>query len=121
LAAAQLRLDQYAKARENALKAAEHKKDWGQPYLLIGNLYAVSSNVCSGSEVDKVSVFWAAVDKFAYAKNIDPKVTDEANNLIAKYSVYFPNNETLFFYSLKQGDNYTVKCWINENTRVRQR
>ncbi len=121
LAAVQLRLDQYAKARENALKAAEHKKDWGQPYLLIGNLYAVSSNVCSGSEVDKVSVFWAAIDKFAYAKNIDPKVTDEANSLIAKYSVYFPNNETLFFYSLKQGDNYTVKCWINENTRVRHR
>lgn len=121
LAAVQFGLEKYAKARENALKAAAYKKDWGQPFLLIGNLYAASTAVCAGSEVDKLSVFWAAIDKFSYAKNIDPKVTDEANDLITKYSAYYPNSETLFFYSLKQGDNYTVKCWINENTKVRHR
>jgi hypothetical protein len=112
-------LNQPAKARENAIKAANLKKDWGQPYMLIGNMYASANASCSGNEVEKHSVFWAAVDKFTLAKTIDPKVSEEANNLINRYSVYFPNSETLFFYGLKAGDNYMVKCWINENTKVK--
>jgi tetratricopeptide (TPR) repeat protein len=114
-------LNQNAKARESALKAASYKKDWGQPYILLGNIYVSSNGSCSGTEIDKLSVFWAAVDKFSMSKSVDTKLTDEANALIAKYSVYFPNSETLFFYGLKPGDSYVVKCGFNETTRVRAR
>ena len=112
-------LSQPIKAKELVLKAIENRKDWGQPYLLLASIYASSSSNCGSLVTEKKSVFWAAVDKCVEAKNVDPSVETEANEQIAKYSQYFPTKEELFFDGLKENDSYTVKCWINETTRVR--
>jgi tetratricopeptide (TPR) repeat protein len=113
--------DDLSKARSHARQAIQKKPGWGAPYILIGNLYASSSDNCGDNEFEKTTVFWAAVDKFQQAKSVDPEVTDEANDLISKYSAYFPNVEDAFFYGFENGQSYTVGCWINENTTVRTR
>jgi len=113
--------DDLTNARSNARKAIENKPGWGDPYILIGNLYASSSDNCGENDFEKITVFWAAVDKFKQAKSADPEASSEANELIAKYSAYFPNVEDAFFYGFENGQAYTVGCWINEKTTVRTR
>jgi len=39
--------------------------------------------------------------------------------LIKQYVKHFPNNEIVFFHTLKEGDKYTVGGWINERTTIR--
>jgi tetratricopeptide (TPR) repeat protein len=115
------KFDQYASARTHASEAATLKAGWGDPYILIGNLYASSSKICNENELQQSSVFWAAVDQYIKAKSVDPSKTNEANELIGRYSQYFPNVEDAFFYGFQEGQEYTVGCWINEKTRVRTR
>lgn len=111
----------YPLARTYALNAIENDPTSGVAYMLIGHIYAGASKSCSEDEFEQKTVYWAAVDKFAKAKSVDPSLTDQANELIDTYKVHFPDNETIFFYGLKVGDNYTIKCWINEATSVRSR
>jgi hypothetical protein len=93
---------------------------WGDPYILIGDAYARSKN-CFENEFEKTTIYWAAVDKFMKAKTVDPETEEKANERIDTYPKYFPDVETIFFYSLQEGDSYTVGCWINETTKVRSR
>ena len=113
--------DDYPKARTLARSAAENNPTWGEPYILIGNLYASSSIRCGDNEFEKSTVFWAAVDKYIKAKTVDPSCNEDATELINKYSQYFPNVEDAFFYGFENGQPYTVGCWINESTTVRAR
>ncbi|MDF1696733.1 MAG: hypothetical protein P1U56_12905 [Saprospiraceae bacterium] len=113
-------LKNFPKARRYALLAAEHRPNWGEPYLLIGKLYASSGPLCgSGRGWNSQVVTWAAIDKFAYAKKIDPSVTAEANKWINQYSQYMPKREDIFQRRIKVGDSFKVPCWIQENTKVR--
>jgi tetratricopeptide (TPR) repeat protein len=113
-------LNQPQKARTYALEALELKPDWGEPYILIGDAYAGSKD-CFTDEFEKSTIYWAAVDKFSKAKSVDSTVAEKADERISTYKKYFPDIETIFFYSLKEGDDYTVGCWINETTKVRAR
>ncbi|HAF28380.1 MAG TPA: hypothetical protein DCG75_04960 [Bacteroidales bacterium] len=115
------RLGNYQQARTYALNSAELDATNGYPYLLIGNIYAAASKTCGEEEFGQKAVYWAAVDKFLKAKAIDATLTDDANKFIDAYRPFFPDNETIFFYGLKEGDTYTVGCWINERTTVRAR
>lgn len=115
------KFDQYASARTHASEAARLKSGWGDPYILIGNLYASSSKICNENELAQSSVFWAAVDQYIKAKTVDASKTSEANELISRYAQYFPNVEDAFFYGYQEGQEYTVGCWINEKTKVRTR
>jgi tetratricopeptide (TPR) repeat protein len=110
---------QYAQAKSNALKAAALKKGWGEPYILIGDLYAQSAKSCDDGEIGKFGVYWAAVDKYQKAKAVDASVASAANKKIASISSHYPTTKDLFFYGKAKGDAYTVKCWINENTTIR--
>jgi len=121
LASLNSRLKNYQKARALALKATEARPNWGKPYILIGNIYIAARTEVFSDPWDISTVFWAAVDKFIKAKSVDPEVADEANNLINTYSEYFPNNEMVFFRTLRDGDNYSVGGWINETTKVRSK
>ena len=114
------RLKQPEKARDYALEVIKIRPDWGEPYILLGDTYA-SGKDCFTDEFEQATVFWAAVDMFITAKNIDSSVVDKANERIEIYSNYFPDVETIFFYGYQNGDNYTVGCWINETTKVRSR
>lgn len=107
-------------AKKYALQAINLRPGWGEPYILIGDTYLTGKN-CFTDEFEKNTIYWAAVDKFIQAKSVDPSVSEKANERIQIYSSYFPDVETIFFYSLKDGDPYTVGCWINEKTIVRSR
>ena len=112
----------FPEARKYALQAAELKPNWGEPYILIGKLYASSGPLCGpGTGFDSQVVTWPAIDKFNYAKKIDPSVTEEANKWIRQYSKYMPSKEDIFFRQLKIGDRFFVGCWIQEWTTVRTR
>lgn len=115
-----VKLNDRIKARNYAMEALKLKPEWGDPYILIGDTYANSKD-CFNDDFEKTTVYWVAVDKFAKAKSVDPSVAEKANDRINTYSKYFPDVETIFFYSLKEGDSYNVGCWINEETKVRPR
>ncbi len=113
------KLGQKDAARSYAYKALALRPNWGEPYLLIGNLYAGSASDCGDDKFTQSAVYWVVVDMFVKAKSVDASCADKANKYIAKYSAYYPDQETTFFHNLKEGDSYSVGCWINETTKVR--
>lgn len=122
LAVSQSKLKNYSKAHQAALKSAELKPGFGEPYILIGQLYAESKDICTNDDPKNMpsAVFWLAVDKFNKAKAVDPSLAQRANDLISTYSKYFPNKEDAFFKGINENDTYYLKgCWINESTKAR--
>jgi tetratricopeptide (TPR) repeat protein len=113
------KLNQYSTARVNALKAAELRKAWGRPYMLIGDLYAQSSRSCGNDAYTRGLAVIAAIDKWAYAKTVDQTVADEANRNIAKFSQYLPPQDDAFMMGKKEGETEKVGCWIGENVKLR--
>ena len=113
-------LKNYPKSRKYALDAAKEKPRWGEPYMLIGNLYASSGPLCgTGRGWESQVVTWAAIDMWTKAKNVDTKSLGEANSLINRYKQYMPKREDIFFRQIEAGDSYFVPCWIQESTIVR--
>ncbi|MBK8627580.1 MAG: hypothetical protein IPN86_19055 [Saprospiraceae bacterium] len=110
----------YPQSRKYALEAARLKSGWGEPFLLIGNLYASSGPLCgTGRGWESQIVTWPAIDMWTKAKNLDVKVTSEANALINRYLQYMPKKEDIFFRNLKAGQSYFIPCWIQESTTIR--
>jgi hypothetical protein len=112
-------MDNYVTARKYAQRVLDIQPNNGQAYLSIGDMYASSAAECGDNELTKKVAYWAAVDKYIKAKQVDPEVADIAQSRIATYSQQFPTSETIFFYDLSEGDDYMVECWINEKTKVR--
>lgn len=113
-------LKQFSKAREYALKAAELRPNWGEPYLVIGRLYASSGPLCGpGTGFDSQVVVWVALDMWNKAKSLDPAAAPEANKFIRRYAQYMPNKEDIFIRGLKEGGTFRVPCWIQRNTKIR--
>ncbi len=113
-------LKNYPKSRKFALDAAKLKASWGEPYMLIGNLYASSGPLCGpGRGWESQVVTWPAIDMWTKAKNVEPRLSGEANRLISTYQQYMPKKEDIFFRSVNAGDSYFVPCWIQESTIVR--
>lgn len=118
--AAHLAYDQnsYSNARSYARKALQYRPNWGDPYMLIGDLYAASTKSCGEGLEGRLAIS-AAIDKYIQAKNVDPSSADEANRRINKYSAYLPGGEELHERGLKSGSPWKVGCWIQESTIVR--
>jgi len=109
----------YPKSRQYAMKAAENKPNSGEPYLLIGKLYASSGPLCGpGRGWDSQIVTWPAIDMFEKAKK-DPLVAEEAQKFITTYWQYMPKKEDIFQRTIKAGSTFKVGCWINRSTTVR--
>ena len=111
----------FPKARQYAREAIANKGNWGDPYILIGKLYASSGPICGpGTGWDSQIVTWPAIDKWNQAKSIDPSVASDANQLIRTYEKYMPAIEEVFSRSnATEGKSFYVGCWIKENTTVR--
>lgn len=109
-----------SQAKALANKALEENPNLGKAYKLLGDMYASERN-CGADDFEKKTVFWAAVDKYTKAKQVDPELEESMNSLINQYSQYFPSKEDIFFHDLKVGDSYTIGCWINERTIIRER
>jgi tetratricopeptide (TPR) repeat protein len=110
---------EFQTARNYAYKALEYIPKDGSLYIMIGDMYASTAKQCGSNDLTSKVAYWAAVDKYQKAKQIDPTVADEANQRINTYKQYFPRKETIFFHDLNEGDSYEVECWINETTTVR--
>jgi len=119
LASVLVNQEDFPYARSCAQKAADIRPNDGRPYILIGDMYAISAKKCGDNDLTSRIAYWTAVDKYKKAKSIDETVKEEALKKINMYSKQFPNSETIFFYNLKEGDTYKIECWINENTIVR--
>ncbi len=110
----------YEQGRVYARKAYELNKKDGEPFIIIGQLYAASAKDCGTSEVETKAAYWAAVDQFEKAKSVDPSIAAKANELINAYSHSFPSVEVLFFNGFEEGQDYTLdNCWIKETTKIR--
>lgn len=107
-------------ARTYARNAAELDPESGNPYLLIGSIYA-GSEPCGDDEIAKKALYWIAVDQFMKAKRIESELKDLANKSINAYTQHFPDTETIFFHGLEKGGTYNIGCWINETTIIRTR
>lgn len=119
LAQIMLKESKFEQGRTYARRAIELDKTDGEPYMIIGYLYASSSKECNANPLQSKAVLWAAVDKFQRAKEVDPSIAAKANEMIRDYSKMFPTSEDAFFYNVFEGDTYQVECWINETTRAR--
>lgn len=118
IALAYQKLDQKTNAREAAQKAAGARAGFGEPYILIGQLYADSKSECSSITLPN-AIYWVAVDMFKKAKSVDSSLEETANKLITTYSNYYPNKEDAFFLEVTEGKTYNVGCWINVSTIAR--
>ena len=110
----------YEQGRTYAMRAYELDKTDGEPFIIIGQLYAASAKDCGAGDLHSKTAYWAAVDKFEKAKAIDPSIKAKADELINAYVHYFPTTEVLFFNGYEEGQDFTIEnCWIKETTKVR--
>ena len=108
-----------SQAKSYALKAAQQKKNWGDPYIVLASVYSDAAGSCGSNAVEKNGVYWAAIDKLNYAKSIDPEVAGRANKLIGAFKKAVPDKSTAFALGYKEGDPVKLGCWINENVVVK--
>jgi len=106
-------------AKANALKAAELRKDWGQPYLLIGDIYAKAANSCGENAFEQRIIILAALDKYQYARSLDESAREEADRKIAIYSANKPSKDDAFMRGYQEGEILNTGCWIGESVRLR--
>ncbi len=121
-------LKKYAEARKYAqasiatLSGLGLNKGQGRCYIIIGMCYAATrlyGNDAKGAILNK-TVYWAAVDKFYKAKQVDPSVEAQASEFISTYSRYFPTKEERFDLPNEfSGSTYFVGGWIGETTNIR--
>ena len=107
----------YASARNAVYSALELRNGWGEAYMNLGNIYIAGAKNC-GSDFDKSTVYWVAVDAFRKART-DEETSDRASKSISTYSKYFPTKENCFFNGVEAGKQHTVACWINKTTTAR--
>ena len=107
-----------SQARSYCQKAISFNENYGAPYILIANLYAMSPNWSDESALNKCTYF-AVIDKLQRAKAVHPSVAEEANKLIGTYSGHTPQAKDLFMLGYKQGDRITIGGWIGETTTIR--
>ncbi len=105
-------------ARNYARKTLAINPNHCKALMLIGDIYASSARSFSSDDFERATVFWVAVDYFTKARAGEDCLA-EASKKANSYRNYFPNKETAFFQSIKEGDTYRVGGWINETTRVR--
>ncbi len=114
----------YVTARNYAQKSISLNPNWGEPYILIGKMYAQSAQEqkLGDKDIQNQAGYWAAVDMFSKAKRIDAECADEAKQLINIYTNYFPTKEEIFFENdYEVGKSVTVGGWINQSTIARSR
>lgn len=111
----------YSKARQYCQKALEANPNYGSAYLLIGKMYAsTAKSVYPGDGVLARAVYYAAIDKFEKAKQVDSAVAEEANSLIGAYRAHLPSTEEIFMHpDLEKGKQFSIGGWIGERTTIR--
>ncbi len=117
------KLDSYSQVRKYCKLSLEMNPNDGDTYIMLGVIYASAGTVSEDPILNKAK-YWAAVDQFIKAKNVDPtpEMIDKVNKLISTYSQYYPKKEEVFMHpDLGEGKSYFVGGIVSESTVVRSR
>lgn len=117
LAQAYAKLGQKASSRTAAQTALGIDPGMGEAWMLIGQLYASSSNECGTNEFEKRAVHYAAIDMYRKALAADPSVAEEARKAISHSQAYAPDR-TLIFQMGRGGEKLTIGCWMNYTVTI---
>ena len=117
-AAALMQAKKLSQARAYCQKAIGFKENYGDPYILLAQLYGSNPNWTDEPALNKCTYF-VVIDKLQRAKAVDPSVTERANELIGTYSRHTPQAKDLFMLGYKAGDRITISGWIGESTTIR--
>ncbi|MDR0758317.1 MAG: hypothetical protein LBF85_10810 [Tannerella sp.] len=111
----------YSKSRQYCQKAVDADPTSCMPYLLIGNMYvATASGIYPNDPVLRKCVYYAAVDKFEKARQVNEACASEASRLINTFRSYFPTTEEIFMHpDLEKGKAIAIGGWIGERTIIR--
>jgi len=112
------RFNRHADARRYTKEAIRLRPDWGEPYILLAQIYADGPR-CGNDDFEQRQVFWVIVDLLTRARTVDPDLASRVDPLIRQYQQHFPRREEGFFRNINEGMTVTVGCWISESTRVR--
>ena len=90
----------------------------------MGDLYAQTSRSCgentgnlSSDEFTKRVGYWAALEKYRYAKKVDNSIYEEANKKIKTYSSQAPDKTSTFQIIGLSKEFYTINCWYTEKVQ----
>lgn len=130
LAAVSTSADQLQAAKRYAQAAIRIDSGFGPAYLEMARIYAQAITDCTADrklEAQDRMVYWVVLDYLNKAKQMDPNVTNTANNMIGTYEPVAPTSEDKFLrLNLEDGDSVTIDgsvnacySWINETTTVR--
>ena len=110
-----------SKARQYCQKAIETNPDYGAPYILIGNMYAKSAkSIYPNDAVLAKAVYYAAIDKFEKARQVDQNVAEDAGKLANTYRAHLPSTEEVFMHpDLEKGKAFKIGGWIGETVTIR--
>lgn len=106
-------------AKEYCYKSIDLNKNSGTVYLVLANIYSKVAGTCGNDEFEHQTIYWIIVDKLNLAKEIDHSLEEKVNSLISVYSARYPDKNTGLSKGIKEGQNYTPDCWINETTTAR--
>ena len=109
-----------SKAREYCRKAVETNPDYGNPYILIGNMYAKSAKSIYSDPVLAKAVYYAVIAQFEKARQVDQNVAEDAAKMIATYRAHLPSTEEVFMHpDLEKGKAFRIGGWIGETVTIR--
>jgi len=108
----------YDRSREYIEAAMDETPSWGQPYMVLGDLYASAYKNCN-EENEYYPAIYLAVETYYRALQLDENYSAEAQRLVQEYGQYFPSQEDLDREGIKEGEEINVECWIGRNTIVR--
>ncbi|MDO6737218.1 lipopolysaccharide assembly protein LapB [Wenyingzhuangia sp. 2_MG-2023] len=111
---------QNSKAVSYAKKAIAAKPNLGRAYTMIATLYASGANSCGSDEFEKRMAYVVAEQYALRGGKVDPSIGVYASKLARSYKANQPSKKLVFNNEggYKSGDNYTIKCWINETVQV---
>lgn len=112
------KLSLYSKARSTAYEAAKLNPGNGRPYILIGDMYGKTARSCGDAWNQRLAIL-AAIDKYNYAKSVDPSLAAEVNDKLSHYYGSLPDKSEGFMRGVTEGQSASVGCWIGETVKLR--
>ncbi|MDG5766945.1 hypothetical protein QA596_05660 [Balneolales bacterium ANBcel1] len=128
LAENHLSLRNLEEARRFARRAAQEDTQFGQPYIVIAQIYGQAVSMCAGSEMTRrdKAVYWLVLDYLDRALERNRGVQNTVNRLYRTYEPVTPTAEEKFYQSWNTGETLKVdgslrECysWISEETTIR--
>ncbi len=103
-----------SKSKQYALKATAADPGKKEAYKIIGDLYMMSYEECREgvSRVQDRAIYIAAYRMYQKAGNAAAMKSARAQ---------FPSMEEIFELGLKEGQDITVGCWVNETVQIQRR